>query len=296
MQDLYFLAIIWCGVLLSAFLAQQTRLTSVLFFLAFGSLMVNIGWLPATETSFIHGFSQLGIILIMFALGFEENPGKFTQSLKRSWGIAFFGALVPFFVAYSVAMHFWGDRMLALMCGLAMTATAVSLTMVSLRSEGLHTTDAARGIMTSAVIDDVGTLFLVAILVPVATGNVELSVMQVTENVISAALFFGLITVLGMWAFPSESAGQIMHRLPLLRNYGIRNVLMVNDSGQTTLIILLLALVLGLLAHYFGFHPAVGAYMAGLILKKEYFHVEAARCPRSMSVSMIRKSACLWRC
>jgi Kef-type K+ transport system membrane component KefB len=67
-----------------------------------------------------------------------------------------------------------------------------------------------------------------------------------------------------------------MHHLPLLKNYGIRDVLMINKSGQTTLIILLLALVIGLIAHHLDLHPAVGAYMAGLILKKEYFHVDEA--------------------
>jgi Kef-type K+ transport system membrane component KefB len=39
--------------------------------------------------------------------------------------------------------------------------------------------------------------------------------------------------------------------------------------------ILLLALGVGLLAHALGFHPAVGAYMAGLIVRKEYFSFEA---------------------
>jgi len=34
---------------------------------------------------------------------------------------------------------------------------------------------------------------------------------------------------------------------------------------------MLFALVIGLLAHALGFHPAVGAYMAGLILREEYF-------------------------
>ena len=32
-----------------------------------------------------------------------------------------------------------------------------------------------------------------------------------------------------------------------------------------------MALLAGILAHYFGFHPAVGAYMASLILREEYF-------------------------
>ena len=52
----------------------------------------------------------------------------------------------------SSALNFWGDRNGALMCALAMTATAVSLTMVSLRSEGLHKTRAATGIMTYPVL------------------------------------------------------------------------------------------------------------------------------------------------
>jgi Kef-type K+ transport system membrane component KefB len=34
---------------------------------------------------------------------------------------------------------------------------------------------------------------------------------------------------------------------------------------------MLLAVTVGLAAHAFGFHPAVGAYMAGLILREEYF-------------------------
>ena len=38
-----------------------------------------------------------------------------------------------------------------------------------------------------------------------------------------------------------------------------------------TLTVLLMAVLIGLLAHKFGFHPAVGAFMAGLILKQEYF-------------------------
>jgi Kef-type K+ transport system membrane component KefB len=37
---------------------------------------------------------------------------------------------------------------------------------------------------------------------------------------------------------------------------------------------LFLALVVGLVAHYFGFHPAIGPYMAGLIIKEEYFLFE----------------------
>jgi len=109
MHDMYYLAIIWGGVLISYYLAGFTKLTPVLFFLAFGSLMVNLGFLPHESIEFIRGFAEIGIILIMFALGFEEDSSHFVKGIKRSWGIALFGALAPFAAAYSIVMYYWAD-------------------------------------------------------------------------------------------------------------------------------------------------------------------------------------------
>ncbi len=146
----------------------------MLFYLAIGCLLVNVGILPEESDEFIRGFAELGIILIMFAIGFEEQTSHFLQSIKKSWGIAFFGALAPFASAYAVADYYWGDPKISLMCGLTMTATAVSLTMVSLKSVGLGRSPAATRIMTSAVLDDIASLALVAIMVPVAAGGITL--------------------------------------------------------------------------------------------------------------------------
>ena len=133
MEPLTHLVIIWCGVLVAVLAAQKTRLTPVLWFLFVGAVLVNVGALPTEADPFIRYFAEIGIIVIMFALGFEEDTSNFVQSIKRSWGIALFGAIGPFVAAYAVAQYFWGDTNISLMCGLTMTATAVSLTMVSLK-------------------------------------------------------------------------------------------------------------------------------------------------------------------
>jgi len=265
------LAIIWCGVFVAGVLAHKTRLTSVLYFLAFGALMVNIGVLPQESTPFIRGFADLGIVLIMFALGFEENTRNFLRSIKRSWGIAFFGAVAPFCTAFFVADYFWGDTNISIMCGLTMTATAVSLTMVSLKSLGLQTSPAATGIMTSAVLDDIASLALVAILVPIATGQSDVGLMAIMLTVGKALLFFGGIAVAGAWLLPHDIDEWWVRHIPLIGKYGAKNLLAVGDGEHSTLTVLLLAVIVGILAHQFGFHPAVGAYMAGLILREEYF-------------------------
>ncbi len=272
MHPLVHLALIWAGVFAAAVAAKKTRLTPVLFYLFFGFLLVNIGVLPKESGPFIREFAELGIIFIMFALGFEESTENFIASVKKSWGIALFGALGPFAVAYLICDYVWNDPAISLMCALAMTATAVSLTMVSLQSEGLQNSVVATRIMTSAVIDDIGALVAVAIMVPLATGQESFNITNMLLTGGKAATFFVVVTIIGAWIFPHKPAGWFRH-VPIIGRIGVKHMLTFDHGRYATLVILLVALVVGLVAYYFGFHPAVGAYMAGLIVKEEYFHI-----------------------
>ncbi len=269
MHDLEILAIIWVTVFVASYLAHKTRLTPVLWFLFFGALLVNVGFIPEKLPIFIEDFAELGIIIIMFALGFEEDVGNFLGSIKRSWGIALFGALVPFAVAYSTAWVYWQDDNIALMSGLAMTATAVSLTMVSLKTEGLSTTPAATGIMTSAVLDDIASLVFVALLVPVATGEANVTMEGALLIVGKAVVFFLIVMLIGAWLFPGKKS--IFGFIPFMGNIGLRKILAMARGEYTILSLLLIAVLMGILSHHFGFHPAVGAYMAGLVIHRSYF-------------------------
>ncbi len=269
MYDIEILSIIWVSVLIAAFLANKTRLTPVLWYLFCGAAMVNLGILPTVMPEFIVSFAELGIIIIMFALGFEEDSKIFLKSIKRSWGIAFFGALAPFIIAYSATFYYWGEHNLSLMCGLAMTATAVSLTMVSLKSEGLSKSAAATGIMTSAVLDDIASLALVAIMIPIATGQAEPSMNGILLILGKSLAFFIIVTIMGVWLFPSNV--KLLKKVPILGKLSLHKILAMARGEFTILGLLLIAVSVGLLAHAFGFHPAVGAYMAGLIIHREYF-------------------------
>ena len=273
MHPLTHLAIIWAAVFVAVVAAKKTRLTPVLFFLFVGFVLVNVGVLPQQSGEFIRDFAELGIILIMFALGFEESTDNFLDSIKKSWGIALFGALGPFAVAYLIADAIWDDDAISLMCALAMTATAVSLTMVSLRSLNLHNSVVATRIMTSAVLDDIGALIAVAIMVPLAAGEGEVTLAGVVTIAGKAALFFVFVSIIGAWIFPHRPKSWF-RKVPFLGRLGVRHFLMFDDGRYATLAILLVALVVGLLATYFGFHPAVGAYMAGLIVREEYFRAD----------------------
>ncbi len=264
------LAVVWAVVYAAVYAAGKTRLTPVLFFLFFGALMVNLGILPMKSDPFIRGLAELGIIIIMFAIGFEERTDNFIVGLKRSWGIAFFGAVAPFAFAYFIADYYWADSHLSMMFGLTMMATAVSLTLVSLKGLGLHRTKAATAIMTSAVLDDIASLALVAILVPIAAGDVTANIVDVILVASKAIAFFVGVLVLGLWIFPHNPEG-VFSKVPFINRVGIMHLLAFSRGEHMILTMLLIALVLGLIAHALGFHPAIGAYMAGLVLKEEYF-------------------------
>jgi len=272
MLPLVHLALIWAAVLAAAVAAKKTRLTPVFFYLFIGFLLVNVGVLPKQSGPFIREFAELGIIFIMFALGFEESTDNFIGSLKKSWGIALFGALGPFAVTYVITDTIWNDPDISLMCALAMTATAVSVTMVSLRGEGLQNSVVATRIMTSAVIDNIGVLVALAIMVPLAVGQESFSMASLVITGGKAVLFFVVVTIIGAWIFPHKPAGWFRH-VPVIGRFGVKHMLTFDHGRYATLIVLLVALVVGLLAYYFGFHPAIGAYMAGLIVKEEYFDI-----------------------
>lgn len=263
------LTIIWIGVLLAHFMARATRLTPVLFYLFMGAVYVNTGILPTEPGEFIRVFAEIGIILIMFALGFEESTDNFIAGVKRSWGIAFIGGVSPFLTAYLLALYFWEDTNMALVVGLAMAATAVSLTLVSLKSEGLNKTRAATGIMTSALLDDIASLALVAVIIPIASGQAALGFASVGFVMAKAVGFFVVVTVLGLWVLPSENKGPL-YFVPGLGRFGISHIFSFS-RGQRTLVILIFVMLVAISSHALGLHPAVGAYMAGLILHEEYF-------------------------
>lgn len=274
MENLISLALIWASVIVSSWFAKKTSLTPLVYYLVAGSLLVNFHILPHEPTPFIEGFSEFGIILIMFALGFEENPTTFLRSAKRSWGIALFGAIAPFFSAYLLALHFWNDQNIALLVGLTMTATAVSLTMMVLKHENLHLTKAATGIITSAVLDDVASLVLVAVLVPIVAGNEVPTLAGVGIILLKSLGFFVFIFLCAISIFPVKEKKLGDLKLPFFERYGLNNLLAFNDGRDATLAILMIAVTFGAIAQLMGLHSAVGAYMAGLIMTPALFYID----------------------
>jgi Kef-type K+ transport system membrane component KefB len=144
--------------------------------------------------------------------------------------------------------------------------------MITLKNEGLALSRAAIGIMTSAVLDDIAALCLVAIMVPIATGDAEASVAGITWILGKALIFFFCVATLNGVLLPHGLVTMpIIKHVPILRSCGVHHLLRSHGGEQAVLITLVIGLGTGLIAKAFGFHPAIGAYMAGLVLEEGYF-------------------------
>jgi Kef-type K+ transport system membrane component KefB len=77
--------------------------------------------------------AEIGIFFLMFHAGIETQPVEFYDALKRSLGVAVVGAIVPFGVSFGLALLFGMDMIGATFIGLTMTATAVVITLTSLK-------------------------------------------------------------------------------------------------------------------------------------------------------------------
>ncbi|GAB6073410.1 cation:proton antiporter [Nautilia lithotrophica] len=256
------LFILFLTVFAAKITAKKTNTVDVLWFIIFGALLGNIGLFSGDHR--LEFLGEIGIILVMFALGFEENLSNFLKGVKKAWGIAIIGAIFPFLAGYFSAKIFGFSTTSSLIWGLTMTATAVSLTMVSLKSLGLEKTPAATGIMTSAVVDDVLSLIGVAVLLPIilsggGKGELNIDTAKLLRTLLDVVLFFGFVFLVGKFIVPHKR--------------GIRYLFVVNQGHYAVLGVFILVFLFGSVAHTLGFHPAIGAYFAGLILKAEYFGV-----------------------
>jgi len=280
-----FAAIIFFLIVIAKILSSKTSTVDVLWLILFGAIGVNAGVLPEHHET-LESIGEWGILFVMFALGFDEDFDNFMKGMKRSIGIAIIGAIFPFLAGFYTAGLFGFGLYSQIIWGFTMTATAVSLTMVSLRQENLHKSTASTAIMTAAVVDDVLSLIGLAIIIPIVVsanggGDGTIEIAQIAWIILKVIVFFAIIFFIGLVLFPDSLANEkgkdhtviFQLAIKIRKLSGIRRLLTTQNGEFTPLIMLFVAFAFGTIADHFGFHPAIGAYFAGLFLKGEYFNV-----------------------
>lgn len=242
------LLILLAGIWIVAVTLRPLGLPTIMGELVVGVLVgpAVFGWITPNDA--IQLLAEIGIFFLMFHAGVETQPREFLHALRRSIGVAIVGAIVPFGVSFLVARSFGLGNIGATFVGLTMTATAVVITLKSLKDLGLSNTRLARVIVASCVIDDMLTLVVFGVIIAVLSGG-EFEPMAIVITLAKVIGFFGVTGLMGQFIYP---------RLKLPFH---------SPGGKGFTFMLFMAIALGLFAEVIGLHMILGAYVAGLFFE-----------------------------
>lgn len=205
---------------------------------------------------------EIGVFILLFLAGLETNLHKMKQEGILSFMIAICGVSVPFLTGLGLTLLFGQSLSRGLFLGTILTATSISVTVMTLWDLGKMDTVEGRTIISSAIIDDVmGMIVLTIISAFISSNHTHAATHAATYAATHAVtpifsslgllvLFFLLVIPLGLWVIkPSINYSKSLkaHQAPVAIALG-------------------LMFIFGTLAEKCGLASITGAYMAGLII------------------------------
>jgi Kef-type K+ transport system membrane component KefB len=204
---------------------------------------------PKTEV--LHLLSELGVIILLFAIGLETDLKKLLKVGGASSVVALVGVALPFALGYAVCLLFGLSNIIAVMAGAALTATSVGITARVLSDLNRLQEPESQIVLGAAVIDDVVGLVILAVVAGVVRGE-GISVWGVTSTTLIAFGFLLATLLIGRLIIPPV----------------VKRLTKIDLPGTPTMLALILAFGLAWLANYAGSATIIGAFAAGLLIRE----------------------------
>jgi Kef-type K+ transport system membrane component KefB len=209
-----------------------------------------LGWVdPEIET--LHLLSELGVIILLFAIGLETDLKKLLSVGVASSVVAIAGVVLPFVLGYGVCIALGLSKLVAVVAGATLTATSVGITARVLSDLNRLKEPESQIILGAAVIDDVVGLVILAVVSGIAQGE-ALSAFGVIVPTLTAFGFLAMTLLIGRIIIP----------------WVARRLGEIDLPGTPTMLALLLAIGLAWLANYAGSATIIGAFAAGLLVRE----------------------------
>lgn len=203
------------------------------------------------EAEVIHLLAEVGVVILLFAIGLETDLEKLLKVGGSSAAVATVGVVLPFVLGYSVCRLVGVPDLAAVVAGASLTATSVGITARVLSDLNRLQEPESRIILGAAVMDDVIGLIILTVVSGLAQGK------QVTgvgvARIAGAAFGFLFVTLL---------VGSLL--IPHLVKLSSR----VTWPGTPTIRAVMLAFGLAWLADRSGSAVIIGAFVAGVLLAR----------------------------
>lgn len=156
-----------------------------------------LGWIVPSD--FIHYFSQIGVLLLMFIAGLETDLEQFRQSWKSSLTVAVGGVIFPIIGGYSLGVTLGWSTEQALFLALVISATSVSISVQTLKELNKLNSKEGTTILGAAVVDDILVVVLLAVTMSFFGAGEAVSIPSL---LLKKVLFFAVIIGAGWFIVP----------------------------------------------------------------------------------------------
>jgi len=249
-------------------IAKKLGMGSVLGYLL-GGIIIGpffLGFIGAEGKDIIH-FAEFGVVMMLFLIGLELEPATFWRMRKLilSTGMMQMGATtILCFVVLALAGFTWQA---ALACGLALSMSSTAIVMQTLREKGLTKTESGRSSFALLLFQDIAVIPILALLPllaitgikPPAGGHASLMAgLPGWAQTLTLLMAANAVVLIGRFVF-----------VPFLRF-----IAGIHLRELFTAAALLIVIATAYLMILVGLSPALGTFLAGVVLANSEFRHE----------------------
>lgn len=266
-EFLYGALLYLAAAVISAPLAKRLGLGSVLGFLAAGALIGPSALnLVGSEGENVKHFAEFGVIVMLFLVGLELEPEKLWSLRKKIFGLGLMQVVCVALAIAAAGYAFAASWQEALVIGLVLAMSSTAIVLQSLAEQGVLKAPVGQSVFSVLLFQDISVIPILALMPLLATaqasGGAGHGASLIADFPAWQQAFIIIAAVAGLIL-----AGRYLMR-PLFR--------IVAETGAREIFVafaLLLVVAITLLMSLIGLSPALGTFLAGVVLAdSEYRH------------------------
>ncbi len=250
-------------------IAKKLGLSSILGYLLAGIIIgpFVLGFIGQEGQDIMH-FAEFGVVMMLFLIGLELEPSKFWKMRKFILGMGsmqLIGTTIILFLGCLFFMDWKWETTLAISLALALSSTAIVLQ--TLKEKGLSNTSVGSSSFAVLLFQDIAVIPILAFLPLLSTVNLEATNDAPQSLITGYASWLQTVIVIGIIS-TIYFAGRFLF-VPLLH-------IIAKTRLQELFTASALLLVVGVsyMMQLIGLSPALGAFMAGVVLANSEFRHE----------------------
>lgn len=272
MSDFLLLAfILLVSGIIAVPIATRLKLGSVLGYLIAGIAISPLLAVLGVDVVSLQHFAEFGVVMMLFLVGMELEPKLLWQMRNRLLGLGGGQVLITMILIMSVAMAFGQSWNTALVIGMILALSSTAIVLQTLNEKGLTKSDGGQASFSVLLFQDIAFIPMLAIIPLLAFPDVvHATAGGESEHTLS------LVEDLNGWQTMLVTVGAIAAVI-LGGNYLTRPVFRFVAGAKLrelfTAAALLMVIGIALLMTLVGLSPALGTFLAGVVLaNSEYKH------------------------